>query len=541
MGGLRNGLQRGTTTFSSFTAGQKAVTVLGLIALVIGGVFFFRWASTPAYAPLYTNLAPSDGSAIVEKLAAAGTPYKLANGGGTILVPRDSVYDLRLQMSGEGLPAGDDSGYSLLDKQGLSTSEFRQRVDYQRALEGELNNTLKAIDGVENAIVRLAMPEKDVFADDDGKPTASVLIKTQLGRELTSQQVRGVVHLVASSVEDLDPGSVTVTDATGKVLSNGSEGGIVGAGDERAEQTQAYEQRVGRSLESMLERVVGAGNAVVRVTADLDYDARESKSEQYTRADTPPLASQTETERFEGAGGNPVGGVIGGSGVLGPDGRPLQGGAAGAGQAGNYVNEKETVDNAVNKTTEIRKAAPGAVRRMTVAVLLNTQAAGNVDPAAVTRTVSSAVGIDRRRGDQVVVDRMAFDTTAAEQAKKDLADAQEAEKKRGLMSQIKTGALALLVLLVVLFAWLSGRKKKSGQARRVEIELLQEERRELEAARERLALEHAQNLRAIESAVAPAPVDDASVAARDEIGQLVESQPDEVAQLLRGWLADRRS
>ncbi len=544
MGGLKNSLQQGTATFSGFTAGQKAVTALGLVALLIGGVFFFRWASTPAYAPLYTNLAASDGSAIVEALTAGGTPYRLANGGSTILVPRESVYDLRLQMSGEGLPAGEDTGYSLLDKQALSTSEFRQRVDYQRALEGELNNTLKAIDGVENAIVRLALREKDVFAQtDEGKTTASVLVKTRIGQDLTSEQVRGIVHLVASSVEDLEPGSVTVTDSSGKVLSVAGENGIIGGGGQRAEQTEAYEQRVASGLEDMLERVVGPGNAVVRVTADLDFDAAESQTETHsvTRG-VPPKSERIDSETYDGVAGAPVGGVIGGSGVLGPDGRPVDGGAAGDAQGGAYEKRSETRDNAVNTTTEIRKSAPGSVKRMNVAVLLNTQAAGNVDPAAVTRAVSSAVGIDRQRGDTLVVDRMPFDTTAAEQAKKDLEALEQAEKRKGLMSQIKTGALALVVLLAFLFSWLSGRKKKKGQARKVEIDLLQEEREQLEAARERLALEHQQNLRALEAAVAPAtPDDDGTKAARDEIGALVEAQPDEVAQLLRGWLADRRS
>ncbi len=542
MGGLQNALSRGTSTFSSFTAGQKAVTILGIIALAIGGVFFFRWASTPAYAPLYSNLAAADASAIVEQLNATGTPYKYANAGTTILVPGDAVYDLRVQMSGEGLPAGEDTGYSLLDKQNLSTSEFRQRVDYQRALEGELNSTLKAIDGVETAIVRLAMPEKDVFADEDGNPTASVLIKPRMGEELSSQQVRGIVHLVASSVEGLDPKDVTVADASGKVLSNSTQGGMVGGGDERSEQTLAYEQRVGKSLEDMLERVVGPGNAVVRVTADLDFDAVERKTESFqANPNTPPLSVQEEKETYTGAGGAPVGGALGGSGVLGPDNGAVNGGTAGAAEAGNYEKTKRTADNAVNKTTEIRKAAPGAVKRMNVAVLLNTQAAGNIDPAAITRTVTSAVGIDARRGDTVQVDRMPFDASAADQFKKDLADAEKAAKRESMTSMIKTGVLSLVVLLVFLIAWLKGRKKKGAEVQRVELELLEVERRELEAARERLALEHVQNMKALEAASATPPAVDGAVVMRDEIGQLVESQPDEVAQLLRGWLADRRS
>jgi flagellar M-ring protein FliF len=177
--------KRVTGTFAAFTPGQKAVTLLGVVALVLGGVLFANWAAKPTYAPLFSNLSSTDASAIVDKLNSSGTTYQLADGGTTIMVPQGQVYDLRLKMSGQGLPAQSDTGYSLLDKQGVTTSDFMQNVDYQRALEGELGKTIKSINGVQAAAVHLAIPQKDVFATDSQKPTASVLVTTGLGHTLS--------------------------------------------------------------------------------------------------------------------------------------------------------------------------------------------------------------------------------------------------------------------------------------------------------------------------------------------------------------------
>src|SRR5712671_2338437 len=145
-------VKRTGRVFGAFTPGQKAVTLVGIVVLGVGGFLFATWASAPTFAPLFS---------------------KLSDGGATILVPQSQVYDLRLKMAGQGLPAQADTGYALLDKQGLTTSDFMQNVDYQRALEGELGKTIKSIDGVQGATVHLALPQKDVFATDAHKPTAS--------------------------------------------------------------------------------------------------------------------------------------------------------------------------------------------------------------------------------------------------------------------------------------------------------------------------------------------------------------------------------
>jgi len=266
-------LRRIIAAFKSFSAGQKAVTVAAVIALLVGGFFFATWASKPTYAPLFNNLSTKDASAIVESLDKAGTGYELANDGQTILVPQDQVNTLRLSLSGQGLPGDAGTGYALLDQQGITTSDFMQHTNYQRALEGELSKTIKSIDGVEAATVHLVIPQKDVFADEQDKPTASVLVASKQTQPLSGQQVQAIVHLVASSVEGLDPTQITVAGADGKILSTGG-GEAVGTGGDNSNETQttAFQNRMNSSLKTMLDSVVGPGHAVVTTTADMDYD-----------------------------------------------------------------------------------------------------------------------------------------------------------------------------------------------------------------------------------------------------------------------------
>src|ERR671921_1890866 len=158
---LAGTVERARSTLSTISLGQKVVIGLLLVGLLLGGFFFSKWITAPTQAPLFSNLASGDAAAIVEELNAAGVAYELTDGGQTIMVAKDAVYDLRLSMSGKGLPAGQDTGYALLDEQGITTSEFQQQVTYQRAIEGELANTLEAIKGVNTAVVHIALPKDE--------------------------------------------------------------------------------------------------------------------------------------------------------------------------------------------------------------------------------------------------------------------------------------------------------------------------------------------------------------------------------------------
>ncbi|HRK47780.1 MAG TPA: flagellar basal-body MS-ring/collar protein FliF, partial [Nocardioides sp.] len=359
--------RRGRDTFGAFTTGQKAITVLGTVALLLGGFMVFKWASTPDYAPLFSNLSASDASAVVDELDATGTPYELADGGSTVMVPRDDVYSTRITLSGEGLPAdSDNQGYSILDKQGMSLSQDAQDTNFKRAMEGELSNTIEAIDGVDTAVVHLAMPQKEVFADEQQPATASVLVKTRPGSTLESEQVQAVVHLVASSIDGLDPDNVTVADATGKVLS--APGQMGDDGGTRTQLVSDVQDEYRTKLQAMLDRVVGPGNSTVQVTADLDFDDSVIETRDYTaNPDTPPLSQSQTAETYNGAGTPAsVGGVVGPDGQMDP--------STSGSTDSQYSNTTSTQDNALDETRERRVSAPGSLASLHVGVALDAEA-----------------------------------------------------------------------------------------------------------------------------------------------------------------------
>ena len=536
---LTAALRSVTGKFGSFTPGQKAVSIVAVIAIAVGGYFFATWVSKPTYAPLFSNLASSDASAIVEQLDADGVPYELTDGGNTILVPKDQVYSLRLQMSGQGLPADtSNGGYSILDNQNVMTSEFMQQVGYRRAMEGELANTIKSIDGVTAATVHLAIPQKDVFTDEQQKPTASVLVATGAGKEMTDDQVQAVVHLVSSSIEGLEPSAVTVVGADGRVLSsNGSSSGGVSS-DARSRATSDYESRLNAAVQRMLDQALGSGNAVVQVSADLDFDNTETKSRKYSATpNMPPVAENTKTEKYSGGNGAPVGGVLGPDNVQVPvnsDGTSTGG--------GSYEQSEATRNNAVDVTDEVRRSAPGAVKKLSVAVMINSDAVQGANEAQLQQLISSAVGLDPTRGDSIAVSAMAFDTSGAEAAQRQLEQAQAADKNAALMSMIKTGATIFGVVLLILIALLGNRRrnKKLKKMLQAEIERFEAEQAELEG-RQMAALSAGTGAAGALTAGAAADAESLARAERArDINALVERQPDEVAVLLRTWLADRR-
>jgi flagellar M-ring protein FliF len=542
MNRLPPSVRRPVSVFAGFTGGQKAVTLVGLAAVILGGFFFANWAAAPSYAPLFSNLSGTDASAIVDELSSAGTPYELADGGQTIMVPQDQVYDLRIRMSGAGLPAEAESGYSLLDKQGITASEFMQHVGYQRALEGELAKTIESIDGVTSATVHLAIPQKDIFSDDEQKPTASVLVAAKVGKAPNQQQVQSIVHLVASSVEGLEPEQVTVAGANGVVLSTGDGQSLAAGGDLRSQQTVDFQSRMDTALQRMLDSVVGPGHAVVTTTADLDFDSTETKTERYT-ADptTPPLSQSTTKETYTGT-------ESGAGGVLGDD-NPAGGAQNGD---GNYESTTDVRNNAVGTVTETRKSAPGNVRRLSVSVLMDSRTAEGVDAAEVEKLVSAAVGLDTARGDTIAVTALPFDQTAEEEAKKAVAEADQADQLAQYLSYGKTGGVVLAAIVLLFLGWRASRRsaRRTGLTA-AEVAHLQQAQAALERSQSTALPGRAAAAelgggsgdgaggRELTGPAEPARVEPA--VRRREISVLIEQQPEDVAQLLRSWLADRRT
>lgn len=524
--GLSRTLERYRRSFLAFTTGQKVVAVVGSLALLLAGFMVFRWAATPTYSPLYTNLSAEDAAAVVEQLDADGTPYEITAGGSTISVPRDAVYTTRIQLSGEGLPAdsGKD-GYALLDGQDISTSQFQEQTDFKRAMEGELATTIEAIDGVETAVVHLALPPQEVFAEEQAPATASVLVATTAGAELTPDQVQAVVHLVASSIDGLDPSQVTVADSAGRVLSGGA--GADGVASTRYQQVAEYQDQLNAKVQTLLDQVLGPGNSTVQVTAVLDFDKSVTESTTYdAKRDSPAISESTQQETYSGGDAG-----AGAGGVVGPDAQMETGGTAGD---GSYSSSSVTRDNALGKVVEQRESAPGSVESLHAAVAVDLNGPVKVDAAEIDGLVSSALGIDLDRGDTIQTSMIPFDDTVEEANAAALEEAEAAAAAAQRNEWIRNGVLVLVVLLLVLFAWL--RSRKNAKARQQATSFVVEQLRQEQADRAALAAAR-RELDAMPTALALDPVPSGEV--NDELAALVERQPDEVASLLRGWLVER--
>ncbi|WP_309485719.1 flagellar basal-body MS-ring/collar protein FliF, partial [Arthrobacter sp. ES1] len=436
-----------------FTAGQRTIAVIGAALLVVAVVAVSAWLSKPALTPLFSGLKNTDASGIVDQLRKDNVPYELSDGGATILVPQDKVYDERLKAAAAGLPTAAATGYSLLDKMGVTSSEFQQSVTYKRALEGELASTISAMDGVKTAAVRLAIPEKTVFVSSAPDTTASVFIETKPGVSLSGDKVQAIVHLTSAAIENLKPINVAVVDSQGNVLS-AVGGGAVGSSSKQATD---YQQRTGDAVRAVLDRVVGPGNSTVAVAADVTGESAQQKSETFSNAEGAlPLSETSKTEKYTGTGG-------GAAGVLGPDNIAVPGGTSGN---GSFDSTSGTKNNAVNKVTEDRVIPPGAVKRQTISVAVNQAAAGGLNLASLTSLVNSAAGIDQQRGDVVTVEVVPFSTAAADDAARSLAeskaDAEATKQAEFFGTLISAGSilLGLLVLGLILMIVLRRRQKR---------------------------------------------------------------------------------
>ncbi|MEW1959040.1 flagellar basal-body MS-ring/collar protein FliF [Kineococcus sp. NPDC059986] len=521
--------------FRTFSTGQKAVVIAVVAALIGGAVLFSQWASKPSYSPLFSNLSATDASAIADKLKADGTPYALADGGGTISVPADKVDSERLAMAGAGLPADTSSSSgTLMSTVGVTASEFVQQQAYQQDLKKKLATTIEALAGVDSAVVNLAIPQKDVFLDEQDPVTASVLVKLKPGAQLSNDNVTAIVNLVAGGVPGMDPKNVSVVDDKGNTLSTDGTGSSA-----QNEKTNDYNTSASSELQDYLESIYGKGNVKATVKATLDFDDKTVQSKTYTQPQKiDPLAQQKTTEVYNGTSGTGAA-----TGVLGPDNIQVPGGTTGTGTNGGYSKTSENTNPSIDETQTVIKQAPGKVVKQTVSVVLNAGAkgaAGAADINQVTQIVNQAAGVDPTRNDTVSVVKTAFDDSASTDAAKQLAEASKAEQQQTLIGYAKTGALALLVLIMLIVILVAFRRRKVETVDVLDVDPLQlgditgppTGLKEIAPAVEKhVALE-------------AAPVDpalEAAAARRTEVVELVSRQPEEVAELLRGWLADRRS
>jgi flagellar M-ring protein FliF len=417
---------------NALSQAQKLRLAVGVALFVLIGIIGIVMGRQAEWRVLYANLADKDGGAIVAQLTQMNVPYKHGDGGGAILVPADKVHDTRLRLASLGLPKGSVSGFEMMESNRFGMTQFQERLTFQRGLEGELTRSIQALSSVQSARVHLALPNQNGFFREQQKPSASVMLSLNAGRSLDRSQLAGIVHLVASSVPEMNPTAVTVLDDTGKLLSALPEGanGVAGGGDaQQLQYVQQLEQVYSRRILDILEPVVGRQNVKAQVTAEVDFSQTESTSESHKpnqAPDSTAVRSQQTVESNNGSASN-----IGTPGVPGatsnqppaasatpvngaPQTLAVAGNANGTSAATSGGSKRESIINyEVDKTVRVVKGGTGLVKRVSAAVVINHQTKTDekgkttVTPLTdqqiekMTALVRETIGFNKDRGDTV--------------------------------------------------------------------------------------------------------------------------------------------
>ncbi|MGE4543833.1 MAG: flagellar basal-body MS-ring/collar protein FliF [Pedobacter sp.] len=494
---------------------------LSLAATILVCIVFFAGiilqANKADYQLLFGNLDSADASAVVDRLKEQKVPYRLENGGRAIFIPADQVYETRLAMAGSGLPNGGGVGFEIFDKQSFGMTDFAQKINYLRALQGELARTIASLAPVEAARVHLALPEKRLFRDQQQKASASVIVKLAAGQSLHEGQILGIVNLVSGSVDGLDSEQVAVIDDNGRVLSKTRDHT---AGTGTAPDMLEYQKNLEQSLElraqALLDRALGMGNSMVQVTAVIDYTQRERMEESYDPNTTAVRSEQSSTEK---------GGITGTGGVPGVQSniKDEQGGSS-------FIptsRTNETINYEISKVVSKQVDPVGTLKNISVAVLVadrlvenSEDSAPTTEPrdakelAAIEKMVSRALGINPTRGDQIAVISRPFETAFSTEP---LVKASPWSRIYQMIPMIKYALLCLAVGLLYFLIIRPLLQVLRGEGRMVE---------------------HYKTVEQLESEMAGLPHGGAKQEAPLSLPGGAQTQQNDPAQVIKAWLKD---
>ncbi len=525
-----------------------AVAFFGVLAVIGASAY---WISKPDYVLLADGLDPESASAVVAKLKAAKVSYELDNGGRSIRVPSERVNELRLQVASEGFPSSGRIGFELFDKASFGTTDAQEHVNYQRALQGELERTISTLSEVASARVHLTMAKDSLYSDQSQPAKASVMLRLKSNRPLSDATVRGIAGLVSNSVESLRPESVAILDTYGRLLSRSEENGAMPG--LQSDRQQQLERDLSTRVVALLEPVVGPGHVRVNVSARLKADAEEETEERWDPT-TVVRSRQTSVEADTRA--TSAGSVAGARSNL-PDASPAKPAPSPAPLMNGTNRNSETTNYEVSKLTRHRLSPQGQLARLSVAVIVDDDHSAPASGAPVAKgpvkgtprtpeeiqriqkLVAAAVGLDQTRGDQLTVENMAFDapvddTPAAPTGwpawKQTLTDA---GREYG-MSVLRTVAVLVLALFAI-FGVLRPMSRRAMVLQR-EIAALPERPR---AGQDVPAMSggHAAAPPAI---AVPAPADSAHrlPGLSRQVARLAQDEPEALARIVRGWLAE---
>jgi len=493
----------------------RIVLVASALAIALVAFLLFRMASAPSYTTIQAGVDPAKTGKITAALDQAGIPYKLESNGTAIAVVSGQESKARVALAGQGLAAGGSQpGFELLDKQKLGASTFQQQVAYQRALEGQIAQTIGQIDGISGAQVQLTLPKDDLFADEKQPATAAVLLSAD-SSTVDPAAVRGIASLVSSSVQNLKPENVTITDASGALLWPQGDGSDAGVAASKPAAEARYAGAMQTTLGALIARTVGTDKAQVQVHADLNVDQATQEKLQYAKKGT-PLHAVKETESLKGTGST-AGGTAGTAANL-----PTyaQNATSGSGNS-NYKRTTGTTDFGVDKTVTRTKIAPGAVNKLDVALLVDK----SVPPAQATQlknAIAAAAGINPKRGDTMTQSTVVFAKPKAAPGPAGL------PVPPAFVAPLKYVGIGLASILFLFFVTRALRRRET-EALPMPTWLT-----EIEGPRPLAELERSTSGSARQLAAVGAPAEPK----RSAVDSLVQEQPERVAQQLRAWISE---
>ncbi len=546
--------------------GREIALVGGVLAMVALLAFMLMANRGNDYKVLFANLSDKDGGAIVAQLTQMNVPYKYTEGGSAILVPADKVHDVRLKLAQSGLPKGSIVGFELMDNARFGTTQFQERLNFQRGLEGELVRSITALSAVEAARVHLALPNQNGFFRDQQKPSASVLLTLHPGRTLDRAQLAGIVHLVSASVPELNPKAVSVLDQSGSLLAGppegmaGANGGAANGMDpQQLQYVNQIETLYTKRIMDILEPVVGRDNLRAQVSAEVDFSQTESTSEEFKPNQNGEPASVRSAQSSEQTNGNAAmpTGVPGAMSNQPPtpatapingQAQAMQAANAGSGAGGSTVKREAVTNYEVDKTVRVTRGATGQVKRLSAAVVINHRS--TVDKKGKTQTVplspeeldkltalvQETVGFNKDRGDSVKVINAPF------QVEKPAEDTTPLWKQPEVQDMVRTLALPLGLTLLALIIVFGAIRPALQAARPPEpaplVNAVVDDLQELPNGNAGSAAGAAIEIGADGAHLPALPGPEDDVARRlEEARKLARENPAAVANILRGWVS----
>ena len=527
--------------WNGYTQRQRYIFI-GVIAALLISIFgiSFWYGSKPDFVPLYTNLETKDAGDVVNSLKESGVQYQITETkrGSTIYVPATQVHDVRLELATAGLPRG-NKGFELFDDSKLGVTEFQNKVNYLQALQGELTRTIEQIDIIQKARVHIVLPEDSLYKKNEKPATASIMLMLKPDEQLTPAEVKGIVNLVSHSVKGLVPANITIVDEAGNILNEENDEAFMK--DQRMnlqtltqiEMTRKVRDHIQDNIQTLLDNSLGEGNAFVRVSVELDFDARSVDRQTFTPVvdESGIIRSQQDiSESYTGESNTP-GGPAGVQGnIPGYVAEDRNSNAA-------YERKESTKNYEVNEENQKVVSSPGSIRRLTVAVLVNDTVTA-LQQESLLRVVSSAAGINEERGDTISVEPLPFNTEKRD--KQAAEDAAEQERKDRIL-YMEIGALILLLALIIGGVLMNRRKQQQEREAQEEARRREEERLRAEEE-ERRRIEEEERAAAIEADKIPEDsLTDEERQQRDEkkaVLKLIEEKPADMAMLIKQWLSE---